>query len=138
MTIIPRLIFDTNILISRMLLPDSLPAQAVRKGLQEGQVLVSDHTMMELAEVLSRRKFDNYVSIEDRQEFFQVLGRIVEKVPIIKVVRECRDPKDDKFLELAVNGKADVLLTGDQDLLSFQRFHNTKIITVEEYLSREK
>jgi len=45
--------------------------------------------------------------LEDRQQFLRELGRIVEFIPIIQLVRECRDPKDDKFLEVALNGKAD-------------------------------
>lgn len=133
-----RIIFDTNILISRLLLPNSDPAKAVQKGLHESQILVSNDTMMELAEVLSRKKFDRYVSIEDRQEFLRMLGRVIEKVHIIKIIRRSRDPKDDKFLELAVNGEADLLITGHQDLLELKFIQGTRIISVSEYLEDTK
>ena len=130
----PRLVFDTNTLISHLLLPSSLPAQAVRRGLHQGQILVSDETLGELADVLVRPKFDRYISIADRQEFFRVFGRVVEKVHVIRSVQVCRDPKDNKFLELAVDGRATSIITGDQDLLILHPFHSTTIITPQSYL----
>ena len=130
----PRLVFDTNTLISHLLLPSSLPAQAVRKGLHQGQILVSDETLNELADVLVRPKFDRYISIEDRQDFFRVFGRVVEKVHIIRSIRVCRDPKDNKFLELAIDGRATCVITGDQDLLTLHPFNSIPIITPQSYI----
>src|SRR5690242_5974726 len=112
-----RVVADTNVLISRLLLPQSVAAKAVRKIVDEGDLLVSQATLEELADVLSRPKFDPYIDLEDRQEFFRVLNRIVERVPITYPIKACRDPKDDKFLEVAVNGEAAVIVTGDKDLL---------------------
>jgi len=131
-----RIVFDTNTLISHLLLPDSLPAKAVRKGLHAGRVIVSKDTLSELAEVLSRSKFDRYISIEDRQEFFRYFGRVVEKIEIIRKIKKCRDPKDDKFLELAINGRAALLITGDKDLLVMNPFQTIKIIKPEQYLNQ--
>jgi uncharacterized protein len=129
-----RIVVDTNTLISRLLLPDSTPAQAVRKAVDSGQLLVSEATMLELMEVLGRPKFDRYVSIEDRRSFFQLLIRIAELVPINYVVHACRDQKDDKFLELAVNGQAKTVITGDADLLALDPFQGIAILTPSEYL----
>ncbi len=127
---------DTNALISRLLLPASVPGRAVRKAVDEAQLLVSESTLEELADVLSRSKFDPYVTIEERQEFLRLLGRIVELVPIVHVVRACRDPKDDKFLEVAVNGEADVIVTGDDDLLALNPFRGIAILAPAAYLER--
>lgn len=113
----PRVVLDTNVLISHALLPNSVPAQAVRKALHTGIILVSMETLSELADVLARPKFDPYVSITDRQQFLLTLGRVAERVTTTRKVQACRDPKDDKFLELAVNGQADILVTGDSNLL---------------------
>ena len=132
----PRLVFDTNILISHLLIPTGIPAKAVRKGLHKGRIIVSDDTLNELASVISRPKFDRYISLQDRKDFFRFLGRVVERVAIIRNVRACRDPKDDKFLELAVNGRAETIITGDQDLLALHPFHSIKIITPDEFLSQ--
>jgi putative PIN family toxin of toxin-antitoxin system len=131
-----RIVVDTNALISRLLVPDALPGQAVRKAVDTAQLLVSEATLTELADVLSRPKFDAYVTIEDRQEFFRRLSRVVEVVPITYVVHACRDPRDDKFLELALNGNADLIVTGDDDLLVLNPFRGIPIITPAGYLKR--
>jgi putative PIN family toxin of toxin-antitoxin system len=131
-----RIVVDTNALISRLLVPESLPGRAVRRAVDSAQLLVSEATLTELADVLSRPKFDAYVSIEDRQEFFRRLSRVVEVVPITYVVRACRDPKDDKFLELAVNGNADLIITGDDDLLVLHPFRGIPIMTPASFLER--
>jgi uncharacterized protein len=98
---VQRIVVDTNTLVSRSLLPRSVPAAAVRKVTAAGQLLISEATLTELADVLSRPRFAAYASIQDRRQFIRVLGRIAEMVPITRITRECRDPKDDKFLELA-------------------------------------
>jgi putative PIN family toxin of toxin-antitoxin system len=131
-----RIVVDTNILVSRLLLANSVPAQALRKAVIEARLLVSDATMTELADVLARPKFDAYVSLEDRQQFFRLLGRIAEMVPVVHTIRACRDPRDDKFLELAVNGEADLIVTGDEDLLALHPFRGIPIITPAAYVGR--
>jgi putative PIN family toxin of toxin-antitoxin system len=130
-----RYVFDTNTLISHLLLPNSIPAQAVKMGLMEGQLLVSEETMSELATVLSRTKFDPYISRDDRQDFFNCFGRVVEMVHIIKRIKVCKDPKDDKFLDLAINGNAGCIITGDNDLLELHPFQNIRIITPAQFVS---
>jgi uncharacterized protein len=131
-----RVVIDNNALISRLLLPVSVPGRAVRKAVDTGRLLVSEPVLAELADVLGRPKFDPYVSLEDRQQFLRLLGRIAEMVPISYTVHACRDPRDDKFLELAVNGSADVIITGDRDLLALNPFRNIPIITPAEFLKR--
>ncbi len=131
-----RVVVDTNALVSRLLLPGSVAGRAVRKAVDEAQLLASEATLEELADVLSRRKFDPYVTVEERQAFLRLLGRIVELVPVIHTVRECRDPRDDKFLELAVNGEADLIVTGDDDLLVLDPFREIPILTPAAYLDR--
>src|SRR6266851_9018729 len=108
-----RIVVDNNALISRLFLPASTPGRAVRKAVGEAQLLISEATLNELADVLSRPKLDPYVTIEDRQEFFRLLGRVGEMIPIVYTIRACRDPKDDKILEVAVNGNATLIVTGD-------------------------
>jgi uncharacterized protein len=129
-------VIDTNVLVSRLILPHSVAAEAVRKAERQARILISEATMNELADVLSRRKFDRYVSLENRKGFLQRLGRIAELVPIIQRVRECRDPKDDKFLEVALNGRADAIITGDMDLLTLGPWRKIFIITPADYLAK--
>lgn len=131
-----RIVVDTNTLISRLLLPRSVPGKTVRKAVGTGQILISEMTLAELADVLSRPKFAPYVTIQDRQQFIRLLGRMAEMVPITHSIRACRDPKDDKFLELAVNGAADLIITGDKDLLALNPFRKIAIVTPAQYLLR--
>jgi uncharacterized protein len=130
-----RVVLDTNVLVSRFLVPDSVPARAVRLAVAEDRILASDATLMELADVLSRPKFDPYVTVEERQTFLRLFGRIAELVPIVHVVRACRNPKDDKFLELAANGLARTIVTGDNDLLALHPFRGIPVMTSAAFLA---
>lgn len=131
-----RVVLDTSALVSRLLLPKSPPAEAFRQAAAQARILVSSATLGELADVLSRPKFDRYVSIADRQQFLRLMGRIAEIVPITYRVRACRDPRDDMFLELAINGSADVIVTSDKDLLALDPFRGIPILTPVRYLAR--
>ncbi|HYA23397.1 MAG TPA: putative toxin-antitoxin system toxin component, PIN family [Terriglobales bacterium] len=135
MAITDRVVVDTNVLVSRLLLPQSIPAQAVRRAL-DSTLLFSEATMNELADVLSRAKFDPYIARRDREQFVRELCTIGEFVPIIQLVRDCPDPSDNKFLEVALNGRADPILTGDADLLALHPWRKIAIVTPAEYLKR--
>jgi len=130
-----RIVLDTNALVSRLLSPDSVPGRAVRQAVRDAQILLSQAVLEELVEVLSRSKFDPYVTIQDRQQFLRLLSRIADTVPIIHTVHECRDPRDNKFLELAVNGDAGFIVTGDRDLLALDPFRTIRIITPASHLA---
>ena len=131
-----RVVVDTNVLVSRLILPKSIPAQALRRVELEARLLFSEVTMNELADVLSRPKFDPYISRRDRERFVMELCSIVEFVPIIQLVHECRDPSDDRFLEVALNGRADLILTGDTDLLALHPWREIVIVTPADHLKR--
>jgi uncharacterized protein len=90
-----RLVVDTNVFASAIIFPRSVPRRLVDDALDQGVVLFSDVTMSELTEVLSRPKFARYVSRRERELFLAQIGSAAEFVPIIRLVRECRDPKDD-------------------------------------------
>jgi putative PIN family toxin of toxin-antitoxin system len=83
-------------------------------------------------------KFDRYVSRARREALLDRLAPNVEIVEIIQHVRACRDPKDDKFLELAINGSANVIVSGDEDLLSLHPFRGVDILSPASYLDRAK
>jgi uncharacterized protein len=61
---------------------------------------------------------------------------IIEVVPVVQIVTACRDPRDDKFLEAAVNGRAGVIVTGDKDLLVLHPFAGIAVLTPAGYLER--
>jgi len=136
MTIVARFVVDTNVLVSRLILPHSICAEALGRAESNARLLISEATLYELADVLSRPKFDRYVSLEDRKGFIERLTQIAEIVPIIQLVRECRDRKDNKFLEVALNGSADVIMTGDNDLLAMNPWRGIEILSPHDYVKR--
>jgi len=136
MTIVARFVVDTNVLVSRLILPHSICAEAWGRAESNARLLISEATLYELADVLSRPKFDRYVSLEDRKGFIERLTQIAEIVPIIQLVRECRDRKDNKFLEVALNGSADVIITGDNDLLAMNPWRGIEILSPHDYVKR--
>jgi uncharacterized protein len=111
-----RVFVDTGVVVSAVLLPRSVPRQAFDLASSRGRLLVSANTVAELDEVLRRAKFNKYLMEEKRLDFLAALVRAAEVVDVKEVVTECRDPDDNKFLELAVSGKATHVLTGDADL----------------------
>lgn len=129
-----RVVVDTNVFVSGLLRESSVPGQAAARARHEAIVLVSQATMQELADVLSQAKFDPYVTAEQRVQFLRLIANIAEFVPILHPVRECRDPKDDKFLEVALNGRAEAILTGDGDLLAMNPWRGIAIVSPKDYL----
>ncbi|EKQ68028.1 putative toxin-antitoxin system toxin component, PIN family [Leptolyngbyaceae cyanobacterium JSC-12] len=129
-----RYVFDTNVLVSALLFENSKPAQALRYALANGEVLLSLDLLEELNEVLGRERFNQYLTAEEREEFLEALIERAVLVEITENVQECRDPKDDKVLELALNGEAQYIVSGDRDLLVLHPFRDVLVITADEFL----
>jgi putative PIN family toxin of toxin-antitoxin system len=123
-----RSVLDTNVLVSALLLPDSKPRQALDLVLRKGQILLSSATLAEIYEVLTRKKFHRYVDKEDIRRFLAALTRQAQWITPEVRITVCRDPKDDKFLELAVGGRATHIITGDSDLLALHPFQDIQIL----------
>src|SRR5438105_2837669 len=128
MSLEPRYVFDNNAVVSALLFEQSVPGQAFHAALDRGGILLSQATFAELTEVLGRKKFDRYVTREEREQFLALLLREATVVEIMEEIRACRDPKDDKFLELAIRGGASCLVTGDQDLLVLHPFRGVPVV----------
>jgi len=105
-----RIVVDTNVFVSQLILPRSKPSEAVRAA------------------------FDPYVSAEVRLEEVRRLATLVEPVRIWRRVRICRDPKDGMLLEIAVNGTASHVVTGDADLLDLKAFEGVPIMKPGDFL----
>ncbi|WP_232826329.1 putative toxin-antitoxin system toxin component, PIN family [Cyanothece sp. BG0011] len=134
MMINKRFVVDTNVLISALLIKDSSAFKAIQTIEKIGFTLYSDQTLEEITQVLQRKKFDKYLTIEERQEFILKFVEKSESVIITESITVCRDSKDNKFLELAISGKADFIITGDEDLLILNPFQNISIMTISEFL----
>lgn len=79
-------------------------------------------------------KFDKYISLDVREEFLTKLKLEAEQIFISEIITECRDSKDNKFLEAAVNGNATHIITGDGELLELHPFRGISILTPRQFL----
>lgn len=129
-----RCVFDTNVIVSALLLPGSKPRQAFVRAVRHGRVLLSFSVLAEMYEVLSRKQFRRYVEEEDVRLFLAALTREAEWVDVDAQITACRDPKDNKFLELAVSGRATHMVTGDTDLLVLDAFQGIRILPPHSFL----
>ena len=84
--------------------------------------------LKEISEVLRRPKFKNIFTNKRIKELFALLDSYATVVSPRDRVTICRDRKDNFLLEIAQEGKADYLVTGDDDLLVLDSFHSTRII----------
>jgi uncharacterized protein len=132
-----RVVIDTNVLISGLFSTTSTPALAVEKAVTKAQLVATTETLRELIVKLHSPKFDRYVRLEQRDALLERVASLVEIIDVLQSIRASRDPKDDKFLEAAVNGRADVIVTGDRDLLDLNPFRGIAILTPAAYLARE-
>jgi putative PIN family toxin of toxin-antitoxin system len=123
-----RLVVDTNVFVSAALKDNSLPFFVVRWIERHDGLLKSVATEQQLLEVLARP----YIAAATIPALREGVGRLLaaaELIPIVERITACRDPTDDKFLELAVNGRADLIVSGDADLLALNPFHGIPIVT---------
>lgn len=127
--------FDTNTLISAALFPQSIPRQALELALSRGELLTSEACLAELNQVLHRPKFARYLTPFEADLFINQYSLRVRLVHTTSALSDCRDPKDNKFLDLAVDGRAACLVTGDQDLLILHPYRAIAILTPANFLT---
>ena len=131
-----RIVVDTNTIISGILLPGSVPGRLLSFLAERATLIFSPATRDELLRVIAREKFDRYVTFGARERAVTVLVRDSEIVIPRRVFHVCRDPKDDKFIDAAHAGKADCLISGDDDLIALREFERVPILTAKRYLAR--
>jgi len=130
-----RCVFDTNVIISALLIRNSAPANALTFVEDSGIVLYSAPVLEEIAEVLSRPKFTRYIDEDDIVGFLARIDRSWQKIAVTHAVSDCRDAKDNKFLELALSGSADYLVSGDQDLLTLHPYRGILVLKPDDFLA---
>lgn len=123
-----RLVIDTNVFVSAALKANSLPFLVIRWLGQNGGLLKSAATERELLSVLNRPRLVALTAASFRDGMARMLAA-AELVIINERIAACRDPKDNKFLELAVCGGADMIVSGDHDLLTLDPFRGIPIVT---------
>jgi len=116
---VKRAVVDTNVLISAVLSPKSVPAQIVNILLEHAKLVFARETFEELTTRLWRPKFDRYIDIDHRRLFLRHLSAVAHwvELPAIPLPGYSRDPDDAVFLHTALHSGAQWLVSGDQDLL---------------------
>ena len=130
---VKRAVIDTNVLISAALVRTTAPAALVKFVLQRGCILLSEATFAEFESRLWRPKFDRYLSIELRKLLRHDLRATAQWVYAAALgaqgaTRHSRDANDDKFIHLAIAGSADLIVSGDQDLLLLRTVNGIPIL----------
>jgi uncharacterized protein len=130
-------VLDASTLVSAALKADSIPERALLRAVSEpNRLLLSREIEAEYLEVLFRPKFDKYVSLERRQRILDIVVVAAERIESPPMVRECRDPKDDKYLALAAAGQADVIVSSDvHDLLSMHPWRGVSILSPAHFVA---
>ncbi|HKL31551.1 MAG TPA: putative toxin-antitoxin system toxin component, PIN family [Tangfeifania sp.] len=131
-----KIIFDTNVLISSILIEGSIADLALTKAEKFHEIVCSEKVYNEISIILHLAKFDKYVSTNRRNKFLQSFKIKANFVTVDQTIEICRDPKDNMFLELAVSAKADYIITGDKDLLELNPFKGIRIISPKEYVEK--
>lgn len=119
-------------------MPRGLPrrrftCRAFDQALAQGEVAISDAMINELDDVLRRPRLDKYIREEERIQFLMVLLREARLVHVNRTVEDCRDPKDNKYPELALDAGAVCIVSGDNDLLELHPYHGIAILTPREF-----
>ena len=129
------IVVDTNVLISAGLLPNSKTAHSVTLAFDHFVLAQNQLTWAELQEKIILSKFDKYSGIDGRLRLMARLTQNIEFIDAKAVVTDCRDPKDNKFLALAIDADAKNIITGDKDLLVMNPYQDRTICTPAEFLS---
>jgi putative PIN family toxin of toxin-antitoxin system len=129
-----RVVVDTNTIISAFFFPESTPRKAFDVCRKNGTLIVSLETFEELVDVIHRPKFKKYPLYAISEEFIEAWADEIERVTINETIVACKDPKDNKFLEAAIAGNADFIISGDSDLLDMKFFRGIEILSATKFL----
>jgi len=97
------------------------------------RLVFSYELLTEFVEVVKRPKLRKYFSEEDLKQMLELINHYAYFISVTSNVNVCRDENDNFLLSLAMDSKANYLITGDNDLLVINQFEKTRVITISEY-----
>lgn len=127
-------VVDTNVVVSGLFFPKTLPSKSLSIGLIQYKLAISQKVHKEYMDVLTRKKFDKYITLEQRMSLLDRLLLRSETFLTEEEIIICRDPKDDMFLELAVSANAACIVSGDPHLLELHPFRGIPILKPSDFL----
>jgi len=129
------IVFDASAVVSAALREDSVPERALLHAEAADLFALSAEVDAEIAEVLGRPRFAQAVTAARRTRILEILrGGAVWFSPT-EGVTDCRDAKDDKYLELALAAGAGTIVSGDADLLVLDPWRGVRILKPAAYLA---
>ncbi len=135
MTTRPRCVIDTNVLISGAISDKGKPNRVVSYVLRHGTLLASTETFEELRTRLrGKQRFRKYLTLQEIDAHLNLIYTGSHFINITETITACSDPDDDKFLELAVSGDADYLITGNIKDFPPSPFRDIPILRPAEFL----
>jgi putative PIN family toxin of toxin-antitoxin system len=130
-----RIIVDTNLWISFLITKDYTQLDEIIFS-KKVVLIFSQELLDEFIAVASRPKFRRFFSSAAIEEILETIDEYAAFVKVQTKVDACRDPKDNFLLALASDGKADFLLTGDNDLLEMKKYEETLILTISDFINQ--
>ena len=128
-----KVIIDTNLWIS-FLITHKLNSLDKLFSADKLQLLFSEELLEEFLDVANRPKFKKYFTKDDITHIIKFLNENAELIKVTSDVKICRDENDNFLLNLALDSKADYLITGDKDLLILGSIKETIILTFQDFL----
>lgn len=129
-----RFVLDTNVLVSGLLLHGSVTARTFDLARSEGSLVFSEATFAEFLRVLARTKFDRYIGLAARMQFAELLRASCLIVSPEATPDLCRDPDDNQVLAVALAARAEVIVSGDADLLSLGKVEAIPILSPADFV----
>ena len=127
-----RVVFDSNIYISALIIPGNQAAKAILRIVNNQDILILSKTIIdEVLSVLAKKFSRDIEAISRVAVYLNELGEIIYPVKKLKIFKD--DP-DNRILECAVSGKADTIVTGDKEMLRLKKYKGIRIITLRDYL----
>lgn len=128
-----RVVFDTNIFVSALALPGGRAEEALARVVKGRDCLILSKAILnELLEVLSRKFKRDKEALARVAIFLSEIGELVH--PRRKLV-VLEDEPDNRILECAISGKAEMIVTGDRAMLNLGQYNEVKILSLREYLA---
>ncbi len=130
-----KVIIDTNIWIS-YLIGIQLGGLTELLSTRQIELVLSEQLLTEIKEVTARKKFRKYFGEHEVNELLKLMEILGTRFEVIEYPNICRDAKDNFLLGLIRASQADILVTGDQDLLELNPFEGTEIIEAGQLLEK--
>jgi putative PIN family toxin of toxin-antitoxin system len=127
-------VFDANAVVAATLNPSGVPRRALAAARSRGTLALSDAVYLEIAEVLARPKFSRVLTEDRRRETLELLSAAALWIVPAVAVRDCRDSKDNCYLELALAANATAIVSGDEDLLVLHPWRRIQVLRPVEFL----